>query len=230
MTTIFGIRHHGAGSASSLCKALEELQPDCILIEGPPDANGIIDYVANENLVPPIALLVYNPTDLKQAAYYPFAHFSPEWQAMKYGIQQGIPTSFMDLPRYFAFPLDKKKKEDQQKIIQFDELNFNKKTAEEKKIAKDPLGYIAKLAGYEDSERWWDITFERTTNSSEIFQAILSLMGELRQAIKENPYRELQREAYMRNAIRAAEKKRISKYCSRMWCLACPCFESMENI
>ena len=41
MLTVFGIRHHGAGSASSLRNALAELQPDCILIEGPPDANNI---------------------------------------------------------------------------------------------------------------------------------------------------------------------------------------------
>lgn len=207
MVTIFGIRHHGAGSASSLKNALEELQPDCILIEGPPDADKIIDYVANENLVPPIALLVYNPSDLKQASYYPFAHFSPEWQAMRYGVEKEVTTRFMDLPRWFSFSLDKQKKEAQQKVIHFDQLNLSNKTAEEKKMAKDPFGYIAKLAGYEDSERWWDITFERATNPSEVFQSILSLMGELREAVKETPYRELQREAYMRSTIRVAEKE-----------------------
>lgn len=207
MVTIFGIRHHGAGSASSLKNALEELQPDCILIEGPPDADKIIDYVANESLVPPIALLVYNPSDLKQASYYPFAHFSPEWQAMRYGVEKEVTTRFMDLPRWFSFSLDKQKKEAQQKVIHFDQLNLSNKTVEEKKMAKDPFGYIAKLAGYEDSERWWDITFERATNPSEVFQSILSLMGELREAVKETPYRELQREAYMRSTIRVAEKE-----------------------
>ena len=207
MLTVFGIRHHGPGSARSLYNALVELEPDCILIEGPPDADGLIEYVANENLVPPIALLVYNPSNLKQAAYYPFAHFSPEWQAMKYGIEQEIPTSFMDLPRTLAFSLDQQSAKDRQKILQFEQLQQEKASAEERKIAKDPLGYLAKLAGYEDSERWWDITFERASNSSEIFQSILSLMGELRQAVKENPLRELQREAFMRISIRAAEKK-----------------------
>ena len=49
MLTVFGIRHHGAGSATSLRKALAELEPDCILIEGPPDADeDFINYVANE--------------------------------------------------------------------------------------------------------------------------------------------------------------------------------------
>jgi len=207
MLTVFGIRHHGAGSASSLRNALAELQPDCILIEGPPDAgNELIEYVANENLIPPIALLVYNPSNLKQAAYYPFAHFSPEWQAMKYGVDYDIPTSFMDLPRTLAFSLDVKEKKEGQKMILFEQVS-EASTKEERKIAKDPLGYMAKLAGYEDSERWWDITFERASNPSEIFESILTLMGELRDAVKENPLRELQREAYMRGVIRAAEKE-----------------------
>ena len=82
-----------------------------------------------------------------------------------------------------------------------------KKRLKSKKWQKTPLGYIAKLAGYEDSERWWDITFEQANNPSEIFESILSLMNELRQAVKENPLRELQREAYMRISIRATEKK-----------------------
>ena len=33
---LFGIRHHGPGCARSLLRALDELRPDCILIEGPP--------------------------------------------------------------------------------------------------------------------------------------------------------------------------------------------------
>ncbi|MEM1121701.1 MAG: DUF5682 family protein [Bacteroidota bacterium] len=207
MLTVFGIRHHGAGSASSLKNALEQLQPDCILIEGPPDASDLIDYVVHENLVPPIALLVYNPNNLKQAAYYPFAHFSPEWIAMQHGVENEVSTFFMDLPRTIAFSLDLQQQKKQQKVIQFEEINLEKQTATEKKMAKDPLGYMAKLAGYDDSERWWDITFERASNPVEIFQSILTLMSELRQTVKENPLRELQREAYMRTTIRAAEKE-----------------------
>ncbi len=207
MTTVFGIRHHGPGSAKSLLNALEGLKPDCILVEGPPDANEIIGYAAKEQLVPPIALLVYNPNDLKQAAYYPFAHFSPEWQAIRYGLRKNIPVEFMDLPRFLAFPLDKKERATQQKIIHFNQLPSGARTGGIEKIAKDPLGYIAKLAGYEDSERWWEITFERAVNDSEIFQSISDLMAELRQAVREMSYRELQREAYMRKVIRAAIKK-----------------------
>ena len=34
---LLGIRHHGPGSARHVREALEELGPDIILIEGPPE-------------------------------------------------------------------------------------------------------------------------------------------------------------------------------------------------
>ena len=102
---------------------------------------------------------------------------------MKYGVEKEVPTSFMDLPRTIAFSLDQQHGKKQQKIIQFEQTNLGESNAEEKEIAKDPLGYMAKIAGYEDSERWWDITFESANNPSEIFESILSLMGELRDCL-----------------------------------------------
>ena len=35
---------------------------------------------------PPVALLVYAPDDPGYGAYYPFAEYSPEWQAIRYGL------------------------------------------------------------------------------------------------------------------------------------------------
>lgn len=74
---IFGVRHHGPGSARSLRQALESLKPDCILIEGPPDAEGVLSLAIHEGLKPPVALLIYDPEKPLRAAYYPFAVFSP---------------------------------------------------------------------------------------------------------------------------------------------------------
>ena len=39
---IFGIRHHGPGCARSLSLALEDWQPDCILLEGPPEGESVL--------------------------------------------------------------------------------------------------------------------------------------------------------------------------------------------
>ena len=76
---LFGIRHHGPGCARSLLRALEAMQPDCLLIEGPPDGESVLPFVLESGMCPPVALLVYAPDDSRRAVFYPFAEFSPEW-------------------------------------------------------------------------------------------------------------------------------------------------------
>jgi hypothetical protein len=84
---LFGIRHHGPGSARSLKHALEQVRPDIVLIEGPPDANDLIELAKHPELKPPVALLVYLPHAPSAAVMYPFAEYSPEWQALQYGLK-----------------------------------------------------------------------------------------------------------------------------------------------
>ena len=79
---IFGVRHHGPGSARSLKSALKRLQPDCVLIEGPPDAQDLVTLAGHTDMDPPVALLVYAVDDPQQAVFYPFATFSPSgWRS-----------------------------------------------------------------------------------------------------------------------------------------------------
>src|SRR3954453_11983703 len=96
---IFGIRHHGPGCARSLVAALTALEPDIVLVEGPPDAADVLPLIMHEALKPPVALLVYAPDRPQLAAFYPFTHYSPEWQALRYALGRGIPARFMDLPQ-----------------------------------------------------------------------------------------------------------------------------------
>ena len=104
---LFGIRHHGPGCARSLLRALEAMQPDCLLIEGPPDGESVLPFVLESGMCPPVALLVYAPDDSRRAVFYPFAEFSPEWRALRYGLGQSLPVRFMDLPIAHQFGLDK---------------------------------------------------------------------------------------------------------------------------
>jgi hypothetical protein len=96
--TLYGIRHHGPGSARSLRDALIELSPDVVLIEGPPEADGLVELAGDPEMQPPVALLAYVPGEPGSAAFWPFAEFSPEWQAMKYALDAGVPVRFCDLP------------------------------------------------------------------------------------------------------------------------------------
>src|SRR6516225_387369 len=98
VTTVYGIRHHGPGSARSLRDALAGLGPDIMLIEGPPEADALVALAADPGMRPPVALLGYVPGEPKAAAFWPFAVFSPEWQAIRYALGAGIPVRFCDLP------------------------------------------------------------------------------------------------------------------------------------
>ena len=87
MNQIFGIRHHGPGSARSLLNAMNLMKPDIVLVEGPPDANQLLPLLADAQTTPPVALLVYAEEEPSRAAFFPFAEFSPEFQAIRFALQ-----------------------------------------------------------------------------------------------------------------------------------------------
>ncbi len=213
---IFGIRHHGVGSARSLAVALEALQPDCILIEGPPDADALLPLAADHAMEPPVALLIYNPDQPKQAAWYPFAAYSPEWIALRFGLATGAEVRFMDLPQKYMLALEPEGEPDQEAEKADEETD---ETAAQEALVIDPLQTLAQIAGEPDGERWWGRVIEEVDNPADIFPIITEAMTALRASI---PLRlayfarqEELREAWMRKTIRAAEKKfsRIAVIC-----------------
>jgi len=111
-TYILGVRHHGPGSARRVRERLEALRPDLILVEGPPEAEELLGQVAREGMKPPVALLAYEPTNPQNAVFYPFAAFSPEWQAMLYVATQGTELHFFDLPLIYRLAQTEAKAEE----------------------------------------------------------------------------------------------------------------------
>ena len=69
ITSVYGVRHHGPGSARSLREALVEFGPDVVLIEGPPEADGLVRLAGDPEMHPPVALLGYVPGEPKLAAF-----------------------------------------------------------------------------------------------------------------------------------------------------------------
>ncbi|MEL6924872.1 MAG: DUF5682 family protein, partial [Bacteroidota bacterium] len=72
-------------------------------------------------------------------------------------------------------------------------------------------------AGYTDSERWWEVTFEQRDGDEDVFPLILELMAPMREATKDFlPTDEARREAFMRETIRKVVKEgheRIAVVC-----------------
>jgi hypothetical protein len=225
---IFGIRHHGPGCARSLKEVFAQLRPDCILIEGPPEGDALIPLVVHEQMAPPVALLVYAPDSPAKSVFYPFALFSPEWQALSFGVANNIPTRFIDLPQahWLAMQEDAGKSSSQNEqtdretpqVAERDESagvdNHEDEDEDEDLVATsaDPLKWLASAAGYSDSERWWEHMVEQRRDSEGIFASIAEAMTALRKEVpartdKSEPYRE----AYMRSSIRKAQKDGFQK-------------------
>jgi Family of unknown function (DUF5682) len=95
---VLGIRHHGPGSARSVERALHALQPDCVLIEGPPELTEIVKFAGHAEMIPPIAGFVFATDRPELSVFDPFASFSPEWIALRYALKHGLPIRFIDLP------------------------------------------------------------------------------------------------------------------------------------
>ncbi|MFF4599120.1 DUF5682 family protein [Amycolatopsis sp. NPDC001319] len=195
MTThLLGIRHHGPGSARAVAARLAELEPDVVLIEGPPEADQLVDLAADEDMRPPVALLAYAADDVSRAAFWPFAVFSPEWQALRYAAEAGVPVRFCDLPAAHQFAL-----------------------GDEDRVPRgDPLAELAAAGGYDDPERWWDDVVESRRGGESPFEVIAEAMTALREDDRPPDLHEQRREAYMRGVLRKTRKEgfeRIAVVC-----------------
>ena len=215
---LFGVRHHGPGSARSLVRALQSVQPDIVLIEGPPDANDLLPLAAHAGLEPPVALLIYLPERPGAAVLYPMASFSPEWQAIRYGLEHSVPLRFIDLPQSLRMTAATPGESEGEGEDEEDE--------EAAPARGDPLAPMAMAAGYSDAERWWDQLVEsREGHDLEVFKAVHEMMSALRAALGEPmPLLEQRREAHMRKCIRTAVAEkfaRIAVVCGA-WHLAGP--------
>ena len=196
---LFGIRHHGPGCARSLRKALDEWQPDALLVEGPPEADALLHHLADAALVPPVALLVHALDVPQRAVFYPFARFSPEWQALQWAVGRGVTARFIDLPRTHALALDQA------------EAEAPVEPTEPRRPRSDPFDDFDRADGHPDGESWWNRWVEERGDDTGIFAAIAEAMTEMRRDEPPPDDREAQREAHMRQCLRAARKEGFAR-------------------
>ena len=187
---LLGIRHHGPGSARSVLTMLEEVRPDVVLVELPADVEPVLRWIGEAGLRPPVALLGYVVAEPARAAFAPLASFSPEWQAIAWANANDVAVRAIDLP--LAVTLARPSE------VAVDLVSEH--------APPDPIGDLAAAAaGDPDPERWWEDVIEHRGDGAPAFDAVAEAMTVARRGFVPTPA-EMQREAHMRRAVRAARR------------------------
>ena len=207
---LLGVRHHGPGSARSVVAELDRVRPSVVLIEGPADADPLLGLAAAPGMSPPVALLGYAPDEPRVSAFWPYAVFSPEWQALAWAARAGVPVRFCDLPAGVVLARAAPASGDEGETVageaEAGTRSESPSCPADFDFAADPIGALAAAAGYDDPERWWEDLVETRTDGSSPFAALTEAMAELRAGWPEASLHERRREAHMRQVLRGALK------------------------
>ncbi|MFI1103205.1 DUF5682 family protein [Streptomyces melanogenes] len=203
---LLGVRHHGPGSARAVRAALESARPRAVLIEGPPEADELLALAADPDMRPPVALLAHVVDDPRRAAFWPMAEFSPEWVALRWALDAGVEVRFIDLPAAHSLAAGDEHPEGEPE-------DDSGAQDERPALRIDPIGVLAETAGYDDPEAWWEDVVEHRDGTPGAdpygpFTVLGEAMTALREAYGDGGHaRDLIREAYMRQQLRAARRE-----------------------
>ncbi len=198
---IFPIRHHSPAAALQVQRLIRERRPRAILIEGPADATPLIPYLVDVDSAPPVALYAYRTDDVVHAAFWPFCDYSPEYVAIRTGLEVGAHVAFCDLPAAVT-------------------LRTGAEAPDELGPEHDPMEMqryidaVAEAAGFDSFAAFWEAAFEQevATGSPADYMALLAEFGERSRLLSHpEPKRETElREAHMAMAVRALAAQGLS--------------------
>ena len=225
--TFFGVRHLSPAAAYHLRQALDAAKPELVLVEGPSDLNGQMQWLCHPDTQFPAAILAYTKTPPVHTVLWPFAIYSPEAQAILWAHEHGVECKFMDLPSsvFLAFreetvgadiirPQDNAEAPEEQ--ADGARSNDNQEPSPER--ADDIRPYTEKdtppttesiyrrletLTG-EDHDTFWERNFEQAGD----YRAAANVFGRELRSASQDSTREMAettvREAYMKRVIQQA--------------------------
>lgn len=205
---VFGVRHLSPGGARHLLETLETIRPTCVLIEGPSDASGEIPHLTRPETKPPVAILAFTEELPVRTVLWPFAVYSPEYQAMKWAADNGAACAFIDLPTSVVLALG------QCRVHPVEPEGDNGSPAEPDRESHDPskreesvYKRIARLAGEDDYETYWERNFEHNGSAGAYRTALHAFSASLRE-LTEEAERINEQQEFAKNAVREAYMRR----------------------
>ena len=187
----FGIRHLSPAGAYYLKGFLDEKRPKLVLVEGPSDFGDMLSDMVRGETKPPIAVLAYTKEAPVRTVLYPFAEYSPEYQAIWWCHEHHVECRFMDLPSetFLAIP----------------ECGMQEAEGEEARLSV--YEQLDQKSGEDGHDTFWERVMEQA-GSMEAYHVGANNFGANIRSLtegKENDWAEtVLREAYMRQQIRKA--------------------------
>lgn len=182
MIHIFPVRHHSPAASLLLHTLIRQVQPKLILIEGPSDANHLINILTDAETEPPVAILAYAFTENQDAAtprylLYPFASYSPEYVSLTLAKRLNIEARFVDIPSTTALQWY----EGYEQMVSYGNL----------------FETLASRSGHRSFEEFWEASFENGGMDTDSFiAAILDYARLLRSKAEETPSQEFQKDLF----------------------------------
>ncbi len=189
---LFGIRHLSPAGAWNVRKLLDQVKPQLVLVEGPSDFTEELEVLADGKAKPPIALMAYTSESPVRTLLYPFAEYSPEYQAILWAQQHQAECRFIDLPSsvFLAFSDAKENSED---------------VGEEERISV--YRRLDELSGEDSHETFWERTMEHFSEGDGYRKGAKAFGKQLRELTEGRGCEDAKnvvREAYMRRQIQEA--------------------------
>lgn len=205
--TIFGVRHLSPAGSWHLLQLLHEVQPDLVLVEGPSDLSDQLIHICARETKPPIAIMAYSETIPIRTILYPFAVYSPEYQAIKWAHEHGRVCRFIDLPSSVFLAI-------QEKRAVLEQQRMTEAAASDSPVidtvAEQSLNVsraIAALTDEDSQETFWERHFEHNLIRGTYLSGASEYGRQLRDwkdADQLDEAENLLREAYMKHQIEAA--------------------------
>ena len=186
---IFGIRHLSPAGAWHLRRLLDQVMPDIVLVEGPSDFTEELTFLGDICTKPPVAIMAYTQETPIHTILYPFAEYSPEYQAVLWAQEHQRQCHFIDLPSsvFLAFQRAAGQSEDM---------------GEEESITV--YRRLGELSADRSHETFWERVMEHSSEDEGYWRGAKEFGKNLRELTEggDRDYPEtLIREAYMRRKI-----------------------------
>ena len=186
---IFGVRHFSPAGAYYVREYLDKVKPKIILIEGPSDFNDLMSEIVGKNVSPPIAIMAYTLEAPIQTIVYPFAEFSPEYQAILWAKENKVECRFCDLPSSIFLGIENAKEKNKEQGESLNSFIHRK---------------IDEYSEDSDSEVFWERVMEQASDYNAYYNGARDYGKNLRELTLSNTLSDAKniiREAYMSKVV-----------------------------